>query len=122
MVETSSVHLEDPLPWGRAQGFSHSWGWIRSGWICRLINPIFSPQEVDAIESHTFATSTFTQFCILFKRTFLSILRDTVRLQVGGEEAGKDLAFGTIRSQQLGWEWGPFPSSNPQYTYKSMCL
>lgn len=47
-------------------------------------------QDVDHIESHTFATSTSTQFCILFKRTFICILRDTVR----AGEAGPGLQVG----------------------------
>lgn len=50
-------------------------------------------QDVDHIESHTFATSTSTQFCILFKRTFICILRDTVR-------AGPGLGAGLF----VGWQ------------------
>uniref|UniRef100_A0A4W6BP33 ATP binding cassette subfamily G member 4 n=1 Tax=Lates calcarifer TaxID=8187 RepID=A0A4W6BP33_LATCA len=36
------------------------------------------PQDTGTLEKHSFATSTFTQFCILFKRTFVTICRDMV--------------------------------------------
>ena len=38
----------------------------------------FSRQDEAAEESHTFATSSWTQFRVLFYRTFLCIIRDAV--------------------------------------------
>ncbi|XP_075958367.1 ATP-binding cassette sub-family G member 4 isoform X2 [Anarhichas minor] len=37
-----------------------------------------SQPDTGTLEKHSFATSTFTQFCILFKRTFVTICRDMV--------------------------------------------
>ncbi|KAG7279757.1 hypothetical protein CRUP_021373 [Coryphaenoides rupestris] len=42
------------------------------------LNPVLFEADSGHIESHSFATSTLTQFCILFKRTFITICRDQV--------------------------------------------
>ncbi|KAL0973049.1 hypothetical protein UPYG_G00198210 [Umbra pygmaea] len=42
------------------------------------ICPTKCPKDSGDIERHSFATSTFTQFCILFHRTFICICRDQV--------------------------------------------
>uniref|UniRef100_A0AAY4D742 ABC transporter domain-containing protein n=1 Tax=Denticeps clupeoides TaxID=299321 RepID=A0AAY4D742_9TELE len=40
--------------------------------------PTMNAKDSGHIESHTLATSTLTQFCILFERTFITICRDSV--------------------------------------------
>ncbi|KAL4647516.1 ATP-binding cassette sub-family G member 4-like [Arapaima gigas] len=44
--------------------------------LCRFF--FLSTQDLGHAESHTFATSTLTQFSILFKRTLITTCRDTV--------------------------------------------
>ena len=45
---------------------------------CYELMCFYFPQDAGHIERHTFATSTLTQLCILFKRTFITICRDQV--------------------------------------------
>ncbi|XP_034024138.1 ATP-binding cassette sub-family G member 4-like isoform X2 [Thalassophryne amazonica] len=44
--------------------------------VCATVCPV--EEDTRHTESRTFATSTLTQFCILFKRTFITICRDQV--------------------------------------------
>lgn len=112
--------MEDPCPGEGLEAFPITELGVQ--WVGGVgsPDPMSSPQEVDPIESHTFATSTLTQFCILFKRTFLSILRDTVRHQVGGEEAGTGLALGGHRISATGM--GMPPRRQPAVSQGTMCL
>lgn len=51
----------------------------RVGYLTLFGLTVSRSQDTGTLEKHSFATSTFTQFCILFKRTFITICRDMVK-------------------------------------------
>uniref|UniRef100_A0A4W5JV38 ATP-binding cassette, sub-family G (WHITE), member 4b n=1 Tax=Hucho hucho TaxID=62062 RepID=A0A4W5JV38_9TELE len=52
--------------------------WHRGSMEIGILFCLRRPRDSGAIESHSFATSTLTQFCILFNRTLITICRDQV--------------------------------------------